>query len=130
MTLTQQQRDGLAQKVTESELRPDAQARVLELLAQESLSADEAAEIQDLIQADIEADIDSVPGLGEEIAQDPEYQALVAETEREVAAIEKELAASMEVVEAETQKLDEALDQLDGLMTEARIDAVKGNLGV
>ena len=128
MTITQEQRSTLIAQIEEAHFSPAAHSRILEIVHQESISPDEEDEIQKLIQEDIEADTDSIPGLSEEIATDAEFQALVAENEKHIAAIESDLADSMNFVDSEGKKLDETTDGLEKVMTDTRIDHIKNKL--
>jgi uncharacterized coiled-coil protein SlyX len=128
MTITPEQRENILKQIEQAQLSPAAHSRIVEIVNQPSISFEEEEEIQKLIESDIEADVNSIPGLAAEIMSDADFQALVAQNEKEITAIEDDLADSMKTVDSEGKKLDQMTEGLEKVMTEARIDSLKQKL--
>lgn len=128
MNLSPETREELKSKVTMSALPTAVKDRVLAILSQEIIIADDAAVIRELIQNELEADFAKVEGLNAELQQDAEYIAMVASHEKELADIEEGVKQSVEFVETQTAALHEMEQQLNDAQNALNIEAVKGRL--
>jgi len=128
MILTQEQKADLIAKVQENELGTDAKERILAILAQDELSAEDFAAVQDLIQADMDADLASMPEVAE--ISDPEYEERVAQINKELTQIEQDLKDVTAFVDEQGAALDGALGELEKGMEEMQLAEVRSNLGL
>jgi hypothetical protein len=128
MPITPEELQEYRLEITNSDLSQGAKDQALRILSMPDVGPESLDAIADLIQKDIDADLDSIEGLKEAVEQDPGYQELMTESERQVKKIEDDLQESVNFIESEGAKLDELAAQLDQASAEARLEEVKQNL--
>jgi hypothetical protein len=130
MILTNEQRDNFSKQLAESEFSPQVKERVSVLLAEPELSEADLYEINSLLQDDMMADMMADSEMKKEIESDPEYKAIMDDTESKLKTVADDLDDSMNFVVEQTAELQKAGVQIEEVINSAGVADVKSRLGI
>lgn len=119
--------DSFRDQIAQSSLSEGTKARILGLLTL-PMTTEVREQIEDLIQADIDADFSSIPGLTEEALENPELKAADEAALAELTAAEIEFAETSHVLESQSAGLESALQNLDEATAALRLAEIKARL--
>lgn len=119
--------DSFRDQIAQSSLSEGTKARILGLLTL-PMTVEVREQIEDLIQADIDADFSSIPGLTEEALENPELKAADEAALAELTAAEIEFAETSRVLESQSAGLESALQNLDEATAALRLAEIRARL--
>lgn len=104
----------------------ETKKKVHALLSEQELTIEIAAQIRDLLQAEIDKDFEA---LGVELdPNDEDAKNALKEFEDGVDAVEKELSEDMEFVQDKMAEIDSLRSQLDAVLDQEEIEKLKADL--